>query len=97
MNGSPKKREKVDFGSTIPVSVPASLLVYPMRNQSIACSFVRRAIGGRTPFASAVRKRIVDGCPELADGLMFPRYESGNEAREFGVRRSSSRSHDPSG
>ena len=97
MNGSPKNREKVVWGSRIPVSVPASLLVYPIKNQSIACSRESLEIGGRTPLASAVRKRIVFGGDPLDDRLTLERYLSGYDAREFGVKRSSCRSKVPLG
>ena len=54
-----------------PISVPASFAVKPERNQYIAWSRVRRAIGGRIPNASAVRKIADDGWPARFAGSAF--------------------------
>ena len=54
MNGAPKHALKVACGSVMPRSVPATLAVYPEMKWYMACSVVRRAMGGRTPNASAV-------------------------------------------
>ena len=62
MNGAAKHSEKTALGSFIPLSVPASLLVYPDMKWYMAPSRVRRETGGRTPRASAVRNTIVRGC-----------------------------------
>ncbi len=97
MNGAPKNRENVDPGSATPVSVPASLLVYPMRNHSFAWSGSRRARGGRTPLASAVRRIIAVGCPASPCGSALRMKDRGYEAREFSVNRRSRKSNRPSG
>ena len=52
-------------GSVTPRSVPATLAVYPEMNWYIACSAVSRAMGGSTPYASAVRKMTFLGCPPI--------------------------------
>src|SRR6202012_5108592 len=55
MKGAPKQVEKVGCGSLPkPFSVPATLAVKPGRKWYIAGLGVGRAIGGRTPKASAV-------------------------------------------
>ena len=61
MKGAPKHSEKTAFGSLIPRSVPASLLVYPDIKWYIALSLVNFETGGKTPNASAVRKTITLG------------------------------------
>ena len=63
INGAPKHSEKTDFGSFMPRSVPASLLVYPDIKWYMAPSFVRRDTGGNTPKASAVRNIMAFGFP----------------------------------
>ncbi len=68
MKGAPKHVENVGCGSVTPISVPASFAVNPERNQYCAWSRVSRAIGGRIPKASAVRKTTFCGCPAIFDG-----------------------------
>ena len=63
MNGAPKQVLKVAFGSVTPFSVPATLAVYPDRKWYIAAADDSRAIGGRTPNASAVSMMMLRGCP----------------------------------
>src|SRR5204863_7542246 len=53
-NGAPKQVLNVAFGSVTPLSVPATLAVYPERKWYNAPSSDRRAMGGMTPKASAV-------------------------------------------
>ena len=75
MNGAPKHWENTDFGSLIPLSVPASLLVYPDIKWYIAASFVNLETGGNTPKASAVRNMITLGFPPTL-GITAPGMKS---------------------
>ncbi len=65
MNGAPKHVEKVAWGSVMPISVPATLAVYPDMKWYAACSGVKRDNGGRTPNASQVRKTTFFGLPAM--------------------------------
>src|SRR5699024_672809 len=85
-NGAPKQAENVASGSVMPRSVPASLLVYPLKKWYIACSFVNLLIGGSTPDASAVRKIIVFGWPAILDDTILFIFSNGYAARVFSVR-----------
>src|SRR5690625_302480 len=60
-NGEPKQAEKVASVSVMPRSVPANLLVYPLRKWNMPWFLVNLLIGGNVPEASAVRKIIVFG------------------------------------
>ena len=71
MNGAPKHVEKVATGSVIPLSVPATLAVYPLKKWYIAISGVSRETGGKTPNASQVRKITFCGCPPCSVDSMF--------------------------
>ncbi len=84
-NGAPKHVEKVGCGSVTPSSVPASFAVNPERNQYIAWSRERRAIGGRTAKASAARKTTELGCPARFVGSAFAMRSSLYAARVFSV------------
>ena len=61
MNGAPKQAENTALGSVTPSSVPATLAVYPLIKWYAACAGVNLEIGGRTPYASAVKKNIFFG------------------------------------
>ena len=64
MNGSPNSALNVGTGSTMPCSVPATFAVKPVRKWYMAASGVKRAMGGSTPNASAVRNTTTEGgCP----------------------------------
>ena len=67
----------------------------PERNQYIAWSRVRRAIGGRIPNASAVRKITELGWPARFAGSAFAICSSLYAARVFSVFEKSSRSTTP--
>ena len=69
--GAPKQALKAARGSVTPRSVPATLAVYPERKWYMAWSGVRRAIGGSTPKASAVRKTTLRGWPPRPVGTAF--------------------------
>jgi len=49
MKASPKQAEKDGTGSLIPISVPATLAVYPVMNWYMAYSGVNFDTGGKTP------------------------------------------------
>src|SRR4051812_48396528 len=91
-NGAPKQVLNVAFGSVTPFSVPATFAVYPERKWYMAPWGVSRAIGGKTPKASAVNITIFRGWPPRPDGTAFSMNEIGYAARVFSVYRSSSRS-----
>ena len=55
MNGAPTQVENVAWGSVIPISVPATLAVYPEIKWYAACSGVNLDNGGSTQNASQVR------------------------------------------
>src|SRR5215470_337532 len=76
-NGAPKQVEKFGVGSFRPASVPATLAVYPERKWYIACSVLRREIGGKTPKASAVRKMMFLGCPPTPGITALSMYSTG--------------------
>jgi hypothetical protein len=61
MKGAPKQALNVACGSVTPLSVPATLAVYPDMKWYMACSGESLAIGGNTPKASQVRKIIFLG------------------------------------
>src|SRR5699024_11379054 len=84
-NGCPKQAEKVASGSVTPRSVPASLLVYPLKKWYIACSLDNLLIGGNVPDASAVKKIIALGCPAILGVMMFSMFSNGYAARVFSV------------
>ena len=56
INGAPKHALNVALGSVTPISVPATLAVYPDMKWYAACFGFSLAIGGSTPNASQVRK-----------------------------------------
>src|SRR5690348_6397780 len=60
-NGPPKHGLNVACGSVTPISVPATLAVYPMTKWNIACSGVSFETGGNTPNASQVKKITSEG------------------------------------
>src|SRR5690606_6384674 len=60
-NTFPKQAENVVCGSLIPTSVPATFAVYPDKKWYMACAVVSLAIGGSTPNASQVRKKMFLG------------------------------------
>lgn len=61
MKASPKQAENVLTGSTIPTSVPATLLVYPLMKWYDDQSGVNLDTGGNTPEASHVKKMMFFG------------------------------------
>ena len=77
MNGAPKQVLNVAWGSVTPFSVPATLAVYPERKWYIAALALSRAIGGRTPNASAVSITILCGWPPSPDGTQLSMNEIG--------------------
>lgn len=68
---SPKQAENDGTGSVTPTSVPATLAVYPLIKWYIICSLLSLATGGKTPFASQVKKIIFLGWPPTA-GILAP-------------------------
>ena len=61
--GAPKHVENVDIGVVTPRSVPETFDVNPSRKIARASSGERRAIGGVTPNASQVSRKIFFGIP----------------------------------
>src|SRR5699024_2310757 len=76
-NGAPKQAENVASGSVMPRSVPASLLVYPLKKWYIACSFVNLLIGGNVPEASAVKNMMAFGWPATLGETILSRFSNG--------------------
>jgi hypothetical protein len=70
-NGAPKHALNVGRGSLMPVSVPATLAVYPEINWYMACPGDKRDIGGNTPNASQVRKKMFFGMPPTDGSTAF--------------------------
>src|SRR3954447_9991018 len=85
MKAAPKQVLKVAVGSVTPISVPATLAVYPDRKWYIAWSAVRREIGGNTPKASAVRKMMVEGGGPRFFSLVLGMNSIGYAPRVFSV------------
>ena len=61
IKGAPKHAENEGTGSSTPASVPANLDVYPEIKWYADWLGFSLAIGGNTPKASAVRKKILVG------------------------------------
>ena len=85
MNGSPKHAEKVACGSFTPISVPATLAVYPEMKWYAACSGLNVEIGGKTPKASQVRKITFCGWPHLESLVRLSMNSIGYEPLVFWV------------
>ena len=83
---------KVALGSVTPFSVPATFAVYPERKWYIAPSADRRAIGGRTPKASAVSMTTLAGWPPWPPGTWLSMNSIVYAARVFSVYFDESRS-----
>lgn len=82
--------ENVADGSFTPISVPATLAVYPEQKWYIICARVRRATGGSTPKASQHSRTMLLGCGPT-QGIRAPlMYSIGYAARVFSVREVSS-------
>ena len=60
-----------------PISVPATLDVYPEIKWNIVCSGVILEIGGRTPLASQVSRMMLVGWVERHGILAFSMYSMG--------------------
>ena len=83
MNGAPKQVENVAIGSVIPISVPATLAVYPEMKWYAAWAGESLAIGGSTPNASHVRKTMLSGWPAVESSVRFSIDSMGYDALVF--------------
>src|SRR5699024_5035335 len=89
-NGAPKQAENVASGSVMPRSVPASLIVLPLKEAHIAWRYYNKLIGGRTTDASAVRKILAFGWPGILFEIILLIFSNEYAARVFSVRAASS-------
>ena len=85
MKGAPKHVENVATGSVMPLSVPATFAVYPLKKWYMAISGVNFDIGGKTPKASQVRKMTFFGCPPFSECSMLLMWLIGYDTRVFSV------------
>jgi len=85
MKASPKHDEKVATGSLTPISVPATLAVYPLMKWYIACSLFSLLTGGNRPPASQVKKIMFSGWPPTHGTFAFGIYSIGKEHLVFSV------------
>lgn len=90
MKASPKHDEKVGTGSMIPISVPATLAVYPEMKWNLDSPGDSLAIGGKTPKASQVKKMMFLACPAIDGNLAFGMCSNGQQALVFSVMETSS-------
>lgn len=78
--------ENVAVGSLTPISVPATLAVYPEQKWYIICARVRRATGGSTPNASQHSRTMFLGCGPTQGIRALLMYSIGYDALVFSVR-----------